>query len=242
MNDKREMAEHEEWEMTVEKISREFEFPETPQISEQIQQELRPKPSLILRPAALLVFLALLGLLFAVPQIRAAVVEYIRLGAGNFMLVPTLTPFPTLSVVPLQTGIEVSLEDAQAAVAFAVDIPAELDSPSVVYLQQMELPMVVLVWYEPEGYETSRILLYIIDSRDSFFKFTPVDPENVSVDGHTGAWFEYPHLMEYFEDGSRPVSRPVEGNVLVWTANNLTYRLEGELTLEEALVIAESMP
>jgi hypothetical protein len=33
----------------------------------------------------------------------------------------------------------------------------------------------------------------------------------------------------------------IDSNVLIWVDGDITYRLEGDLTLEEALAIAESL-
>lgn len=242
MNEKSDKTEHEEWEMRVQKTSRHFEFPKTPRIADAVQKELRPKPAYILRPAAALLLLLLLGILFSVPQIRASVLDYIQLGAGNFLMVPDMTPFPTLAVAQLDAGIEMSLEEAEAIVDYPLNPPSELGRPAVVYLQEARLPMVILVWYEPEGFTASRILLYVIDSRDTFFKFAPDEPENLTIHGRQAFWFTGPHLLEFIEVSSQHLSRQVEGNVLVWEVNNLTYRLEGEMSVEEALRIAESVP
>jgi hypothetical protein len=35
--------------------------------------------------------------------------------------------------------------------------------------------------------------------------------------------------------------RLIDGHVLIWTDGNLTYRLETDLSLEEALKVAESL-
>jgi hypothetical protein len=35
--------------------------------------------------------------------------------------------------------------------------------------------------------------------------------------------------------------RLIEGNVLIWTEGDLTYRIETDLSLEEAIRIAESL-
>ena len=101
--------------------------------------------------------------------------------------------------------------------------------------------MVVLVWYEPASLDTEWLLLYIINSRDAFFKFTPNDPELTRVNERQAAWLTDPHLMEYVERSSGAVERFIQANVLIWNAGAMTYRLEGNLSLDEAIQVAESL-
>jgi hypothetical protein len=49
MNNKPELNEQEEWEMRVQKISREFEFPVTPNLAKQVQRQLNPAPRPLMR-------------------------------------------------------------------------------------------------------------------------------------------------------------------------------------------------
>jgi len=41
--------------------------------------------------------------------------------------------------------------------------------------------------------------------------------------------------------GDLEFTRLIEGHVLIWTMGDVTYRLETELSLEEAIKIAESL-
>jgi hypothetical protein len=238
MSEKPEMNEQEEWEMRVQKTSRQFEFPKTPKIAEQVQSSLHPR-TLNWRPAAALILVLLLGMTILVPPIRAAVLEFLSLGAGRFIIGESPTPMPTVSVPLMQFGTQMSLEEAQAEVDYTIFVPAELGNPNTVYLQETRLPMVILVWYQADG---SRLLLYIIDSDDTFFKFTPEEPSYVSVNGQRAFWFEDPHLAEFVERSGNHVSIAVEGNVLAWESDGLTYRLEGYIPQETAIRIAESLP
>ena len=133
-----------------------------------------------------------------------------------------------------------SIEEAQAEVGYPIAVPNNLGNPDDVYLQETQLPMTILVWYETDG---SRLLLYIIDSESIYFKFTPEEPEVVEVQGRRGYWFDSPHLTEFVPSSSSlMLSVHVDGNVLVWDRNGITYRLEGDMTQAVALEIAESMP
>jgi uncharacterized protein DUF4367 len=120
-------------------------------------------------------------------------------------------------------------------------VPPELGEPNRIYLAEAEWPVLVLIWDEPLSLDTETLLLYIVDSRDVFFKFMPDEPEYTTVNGRRAVWLADPHLMEFFNQSSGHLSRAVNANVLIWEADGLTYRLEGNITLDEAVQIAESM-
>jgi hypothetical protein len=64
------------------------------------------------------------------------------------------------------------------------------------------------------------------------------------VNGQPAYWVEGQHLLSFYDEDGRLVSqstRLVEGNTLIWTVDNVTYRLETVLSLEEAVRMAESM-
>jgi hypothetical protein len=53
-------------------------------------------------------------------------------------------------------------------------------------------------------------------------------------------WAEGPYLLQ-LSGGDIDLRRLVEGHVLIWTDGPITYRLETDLTLDEAVRIAESL-
>jgi hypothetical protein len=244
MSEKPEVNEHEDWEMRVQKTSREFEFPITPNIAQQVKRHLRPAPrSFVLGRVAALLLVLLMTIVVSVPEIRASVLEFLTIGAIRIIPVsqPTPTPLPTASIPMLEFGTEVTLEEAQVAVDYAIPLPRELGSPDHVYVQETSLPMVVLVWDAPQSLDTTWLILYIINSRDAFFKFDPNDPIATTVNERQAAWLTTPHLLEYVERSTGVMRREIEANVLIWEVGAVTYRLEGELTLEQAIEIAESL-
>jgi hypothetical protein len=254
MSNKPELNEHEEWEMRVQKISREFEFPVTPNLAKQVQRQLNPAPrSLILGRAVGLILVLLLAIMVAVPEIRASVLEFLSIGAMQFINTtnsslspsPAPTAGPTPSLPLLEFGRVVSLEEAQAEVAYPIPLPIEpyeLGNPDLVYLQESQMPVVVLIWDKPVSLDTPQLMLYIFDSSDTFFKFAPDEPQFTTVNENRAVWLTSPHLMEYMEQSGELISREVVGSVLIWEQDGLTYRLEGSLRLEQAVQIAEALP
>ena len=66
--------------------------------------------------------------------------------------------------------------------------------------------------------------------------------ERVSVAGRDALWFEDSHQVAVLDEQGREVveSRRRVGSTLVWMVGDTTLRLEGELTLGQAVAIAES--
>ncbi len=64
----------------------------------------------------------------------------------------------------------------------------------------------------------------------------------MSVDGRDALWFEDSHQVAVLDEQGREVveSRRRVGSTLVWMVGDTTLRLEGELTLGQAVAIAES--
>ena len=68
--------------------------------------------------------------------------------------------------------------------------------------------------------------------------------EETTVDGERALWVRGPHLLQFREKNGNvdyDTRRLVNGNVLIWQEDTLTYRLETDLPLEEAVRVAESL-
>jgi hypothetical protein len=68
--------------------------------------------------------------------------------------------------------------------------------------------------------------------------------EFLEVDGEPAYWFSgEPHFFTYRDSAGtfREEQTRLAGNTLIWQRGDLTLRLEGELSKEEAIRIAESM-
>ena len=61
-----------------------------------------------------------------------------------------------------------------------------------------------------------------------------------TVNGQRAIWAVGPYPLR-IRDGDLQFMRLIEGHVLIWTENNITYRLETDLSLEETIKIAESL-
>jgi hypothetical protein len=80
--------------------------------------------------------------------------------------------------------------------------------------------------------------------KDAFaMKGVPRVIERTSVHGRPAVWTLGPYVLEYVVDGRRDYQsrRLVDGHVLIWEESDITYRLETDVSLEEAIKIAESL-
>ena len=114
-----------------------------------------------------------------------------------------------------------------------------MGEPDEVYAHRnVELPAVTLVWRDEDGAPLSLTEIGIAE-----FAMKLVGEEGVRhfwVGDRPAVWLTGPHrlqLLGYLESGSLLI----ESNVLVWADGGVTYRLEGNLTQEEARAIAESL-
>jgi hypothetical protein len=246
-----------------------FTYPPTPRVAEMVLEKLHartaPRRFITLKFArALVVAIILIAGLMAVPPVRAAVLEFIQIG-----IVRIFPPQPTVEapstalpdpiapstatpgssaflLIPFLNDIagETTLEVAQHTAGFPIPLPAypeDLGSPDHIYVQDANGDMVVLVWVDPAQPLRVLMSLHIIEAGSwAIEKVEPVVIEETTVDGVRALWTvgPYPLLMH-----NRDIlfARLVNGHVLIWEKSGITYRLETDLSLEEAIRVAESL-
>ena len=71
-------------------------------------------------------------------------------------------------------------------------------------------------------------------------KMNPALIEETTVNGRRAIWAVGPYPVR-FSNGNMDFVRLIEGHVLIWTDGQVTYRLETNLVLEEAIKVAESL-
>lgn len=157
---------------------------------------------------------------------------------------PHDTPYGLPHMVTIQDiAGETSLEAAQVRVPFPIRLPAypaDLGQPDQVFLQENGL-LVILVWTDSADPQKARLSLHEIESGSMLLrKFEPRVIRETQVNGHYAVWVEGPYLVQ-LTNGDIDFRRTVEGNTLIWEEQDVTYRLETDLALEEAVKIAESL-
>lgn len=212
-------------------LGRQIEFPATPDIASSIRGRLE-RPRRWLRPVAiaLAVLVVAIGAAFAVPPARTAILDWLGLRHVSIVRVDDLPP--TSPIVRLDLGREVTL--AQAPLGTLVPE----DKPDKVFVDD---GTVSLLWGDPER---PRLLLTELQGQAFIEKLIQPDTrvEPVTVNGRPGAWLEEPHVVMFRDSNGRlrDDSARLAGKTLLWEHGELTLRLEGDLTKEEALRIARS--
>jgi len=213
---------------------------------------------------------ALAAGLMAVPPVRAAVLEFIQIGIVRIFLpaaetespevqppataVPgaqlpiTATPAATVSapLTPLLDRIagETTLAEVRAQVEFSIRLPAyppALGVPDRVFFQDLDGDFVVLVWLDSHQPDQVDMSLHIIGPGSwAISKIEPVVVQATMVNGQRAIWAIGPYPL-ILRNSEIQFIRLVEGHVLIWTDGEISYRLETNRSLEEAIKIAESL-
>lgn len=263
----------ESWENHLRAAAQGLPYPPTPDIAGAVRQKLAAVPKGGARWRVALVtatiVLALLAGLLSVPAVRAAVIEFLQIGAIRIILPErTSTPTPTLSIAPMpeRTPLptqtrppsptpqdlialddlqgETSLEAAIQKASFTLQLPAypaELGQPDRVFVQDMGGAMVILVWTETGNPEKAELILYEIASGSWAGEKTMLTTlARTQVNGQEAAWAEGPYMLN-LANGNTDMRRLIAGHVLIWVENGVTYRLESNLEIDKAIKIAESL-
>jgi hypothetical protein len=181
-----------------------------------------------------------------VPQTRAAVAHaataLLRFAGIELDSSPTNGSLPA-TPSPLPGIRSAALEEARRIARFPISVPAALGRPENVELADPDAsgaPRVVSLLYRG-----GTVRLDEFDGRLdlSFTKNVAADdPVWVDVNGHQAVWIPTPHPVTYVDrDGvSHEETARLAGATLIWQDDAASYRLEGALSLYEALTIARS--
>jgi hypothetical protein len=200
-----------------------IDFPAEPDLSGRVLDRLR-RPARRRWLVPVLVALALVGALFAIPQTRAAILRVLHIGNVEIERVETL---PSAREGPLPLGRPVSLEAARAAVRVGLAVPDQYDA---IYLSGPFVTFVLAprVWLL-EWPGTGPLILKKVVEPDTRIDTVSLD------DGTTAFWIHGRHLVV------RGPQRRLAGDVLIWERNGVTYRLEGALSRSSAVQIAQGL-
>jgi len=249
----------------------EFAYPPTPDVAGAVNARLKRRAasrSLAMSARMRLALWLLVGVL-AIGSVAAVAWRVLRIGTVRIDL-PVQTVMPTLSSVvvigpsvtpsPIATRIttpittvrrllnlegETTLAEARASVAFTVPLPTypvDLGPPTLVYHQRLNdgSDMVVLVWAGELRSRAVRMSLHILTDGVLAHKMQPKLVRETTVNGARAAWVEGEHFF-VLRGGNYTTRRLVDGNTLIWARDGITYRLECDLTMEEAVKVAESI-
>ena len=182
----------------------------------------------------------------------------VRFALPGVEIVPS--PRPPVSPAPpgqgLGLGAEVTLDEAASRVSFPVETPRALGAPAGVYLDRTTPGGRVSLVYEPaaglpqDGRTGYGALLTAFRGRPNEEILLTKLPksgtrvERVTVRGSDGFWLTgEPHIVYYVDENGEFLDDTVRlaGNVLLWTDEGVTYRLEAKVSRAEAIRIAASV-
>lgn len=232
-------------------------YPPTPDLAAGVRPPAASRRLVQRRLRLALGLLAALLALLAVPQVRAAVTRVIQIGAVRVWQGATPTPattVPTPIAALLDLSGETNLEQAAQLLPYPIRLPAypaDLGPPDRVFVQAFDQQhtMLVLVWLDSRRPDGIRMSLTTLDSptmADTGFvvKTGSEILQETSVGNRRALWVRGPHFLEIRRSDGRQdydLRRLVTGDVLIWTDGTLTYRLESDLPLAEAVRVAESL-
>ena len=226
-----------ELDAVLRELGRQVDFPPTPELAPAVRGRLETRRSWR-RPVAiaLAVLLVALGATFAVPAARTAILDWLGIGGVHIVRVEQLPPAPVIGHLDL--GRPVTLAEARLRAPWLL-VPS--DAPDRVYVSTA-IPggKVSLLWGTPEN-----VRLLLTEFRGEAFITKLIEPgakvEPVDL-GDQGGWLDEPHVVAYRDrDGTfRENTARLAGNTLLWQQGEVTLRLEGDLSKEQALRIARS--
>lgn len=240
------MSEFDSFEKQLQGIAAHLPYPPTPPLSRpasvrMAQRHMRPifvPPPILTRPlmrAAMLIFA--LGLCaLAVPDIRAAVLAFLRIGSVTITLDGGARDGQPLNLNDISG--ETPLAAVQEAVNYRLRIPPD-STPDRVFVQEGE--MVIMVWID-EDHQLEQALYQIPDGDWQIIK--SADSVTITdVRGEYAVWVDVRHPVQIIRDGEvvDELTYFVDGSVLVWGIGRITYRLETGLMMDEARALAASL-
>jgi hypothetical protein len=260
-------AAKDEFSQLVQAAADSFQYPGTPDIALTVRDRISTRPiSRGIKPrsyalATMMLLLVICAALLAVPSVRAAVLEFFQAGSirifpreNTATLVPVTTPAITRTLPPTPTPADLialedlfgntTLADVTTQATFTLKLPEyppDLGEPDLVFLQDMDGAMVIMVWTSPDHPDQAELVLYQI-APGSWVgeKWGPITVEETQVSGLPALWAEgpYPMRLSFNRIEHR---RLITGHALVWERDGITYRIESNLSQAEAIKIAESL-
>jgi hypothetical protein len=229
-----------ELELRLQELGGEIVYPETPRF--ELSLDRRPAPRSWLRPLALglAVLLAVAaGVLALSPGARSAFLEIFQIRGATVERVDSL---PAVRAQRVDFGERVGRDEAERRVGFELlDLGA---APDAIFVRPDGLASVV--YGDP-----AHPRLVLSQARGALWKGfikktagrgTIID--EVTVDGEPGLFVAGPDHFVMFLDENGLISDErtyLAGTVLLWNRGDLLLRLEGDVTEEQALELAESV-
>jgi hypothetical protein len=232
-----------ELELALTNLGRELDYPETPDVVGPVRRRLaegrRPltwRRPLVIALAALLVAVAAA---MAVPQARSQILDWLGIGSVTIRYVDDLPKTEKLTS-DLGLGERVGLREVRTQVAFSVRVPRieGLRDPDV-YFRPGAGQVSLLYGSEEEP----RLLISQILATGALEKLlnSETEVERVSAGSARGVWLEGGEHVLYYPGGGEERQRLVGNTLILQRPDNVTVRIEADISKQEALRIFRSM-
>ena len=234
-----------ELERELRALAAHLEWPETPQLAVRTRARLKEPERRRSTPwrlvaVALAVLAIAVGLAFAVPQSRGAILRWLGLRGVRIEFVDRLPAVPAKG--PLELGPRISLDEASRRAGFHVLTSALLGPPDEVHFDGVQVWLVYGVLDRP------RVLLSEFRGRADEIYVKKVMTQQTRVDflgvlGQPGFFLSGAEHFLYVAPTAdiRDERLRLARNTLVWQHDSLTLRLEGGFGEQRALAIARSL-
>jgi hypothetical protein len=221
-------------ERTLYELAAATRYPTTPDLSARVVAAIpvrRRRRHLV--AIAFAIAVVALGVAFAVPPARSAILDWLGFGPIEVQRVEKLPPVPQTPRPSL--GRTTTLAEARRIAGFRILVPPV--RPDGVFMGDGEVTLVY-----------GGLLLSEFFGRDVFVARKVVGPEtqieDIRVAGAPGLWLAgAPHLFAYLDRNGAFRQRQIRlaGNTLLWRHSPLVLRLEGAETKTQALRFAASV-
>ncbi|HEX9351845.1 MAG TPA: hypothetical protein VF877_11295 [Gaiellaceae bacterium] len=233
-----------ELDLALRELGRHVEFPPTPDLASGVRRRLAERRR-IWWQRPLVIALAVLGVaigaVLAVPPARTAVLDWLGIRGARITRVEKLPPAP--AVGNLDLGRRITLREARRRAPWLLVPSAErVGAPDLVsFSAAIPGGKITLLWGTRRD-----VHLLLTEFRGEAFIEKLVEPgakvELLQVDGSRGAWVGGSHVLVYRDRNGlvREDTSRLAGKTLLWQRGEVTLRLEGDFSKQEALRIARS--
>lgn len=230
----------------LEALARATTYPPAPPLADAIRRRIESAPRIrgpasrwaiaaVSLAATLVAIFALIALAAPARQAIADVFDRINIFSSNAL--PTGLPTEI-------SGEALSLTQAKASVDFPILLPADIPGPSRLVLQEFDSAQVLFLFFEPPNGKP----FLLVETNAIVGKGLPLETGATSqpVAGFPAEayWIRGVHTVELRDDQGNaiPKSARLTGeNTLIWNQGGFVFRVEGDLSLEEAVRIARSL-
>ena len=190
------------------------------------------------RRQTVVVVTAVLLALLAAPPVRAAVADWF--GFAGVIVRHDPAPSQSKASPPPPAGGATTLGEARELVSFDPLVPAALGPPQGVEVSA-DRRVLSMSW---AGGRDGAVRIDQFDARlDYTFAKSSPSVRFTEVAGRSALWFDQTHRVALLNrDGTRRFETArLAGPTLIWEQGDTTVRVEGDVTLDRAVEIAESV-